>query len=196
MMGQRNEGVRMEPQEKKMGMGWGRFAAMIATSTFIMFFLMYQLVYTFDHALFSINRLIASLVMACVMTAVMLSFMWSMYKGVRTKVAVLVLAVVLGVLLLFVNRSQAVVGDVAFMRSMIPHHSIAINNARNASISDPRVRELADGIIRAQVLEITAMKLLIEDIEENGGLGTEPLPPRSTEITDEMWREIESMVSE
>ncbi len=64
----------MEPQEKTMGMSWGRFAAMIATSTVIMIFLMYQLVYTFDHALFSMNRLIASLVMGCVMTVVMLAF--------------------------------------------------------------------------------------------------------------------------
>jgi hypothetical protein len=186
----------MDQQKKTMGMGWGRFAAMIATSSFIMFFLMYQLIYSFDHALLSVNRLIASLVMGCVMTVVMLSFMWSMYKGKGTKIAVFVLAAVIGVLLLFVNRSQAVIGDVDFLKSMIPHHSIAINNARKASISDPRVRELADGIIRAQVLEITAMKLLIEDIQENGELATEPLPPRSTEITDEMRREIQELVSE
>jgi len=184
----------MKQQEKKMQMGWGRFAAMIATSTFIMFFLMYQLVYTFDHALLSLNRLIASLVMGCVMTAVMLAFMWSMYKGMTTKIAILVVAVLLGGLLLFVNRSQAVIGDVNFMRSMIPHHSIAINNARKASISDPRVRELADQIIRAQVLEIEAMNRLIEDIEENGELRTEPLSPRSTEITEEMLREIEELL--
>ena len=184
----------MDQQKKAMGMGWGRFAAMIATSTVIMIFLMYQLVYTYDHALFSVNRLIASLVMACVMTIVMLSFMWSMYQGMTTKIAVIVVAALLGVLLLFVNRSQAVIGDVNFMRSMIPHHSIAINNARKASISDPRVRELADGIIRAQVLEIEAMNRLIADIEENGEQGTAPLSPRSTEMTDEMLQEIEKMV--
>jgi hypothetical protein len=186
---------QLEPQEKTMGMGWGRFAAMIATSTFIMIFLMYQLVYSFDHVLFSVNRLIASLVMGAVMTVVMLAFMWSMYKGKTTKIAVIVLAAVLGVVLLFVNRSQAVIGDVNFMKSMIPHHSIAINNARKSTISDPRVRELADQIIRAQVLEIEAMKRLIADIEENGEEGTEPLPPRSTEITEEMLREIEEMVN-
>jgi hypothetical protein len=186
----------MDQQKRAKGMGWWRFAAMIATSTFIMLFLMYQLVYSFDHALFSVNRLIASLVMGCIMTAVMLSFMWSMYRGKGAKIAVLVVAALLGVILLFVNRSQAVIGDVNFMRSMIPHHSIAINNARKASISDPRVRELADGIIRAQVLEITAMKLLIEDIEENGERGTEALAPRSTEITEDMQREIEELVGE
>jgi FlaA1/EpsC-like NDP-sugar epimerase len=184
----------MDKQQKTMGMSWGRFAAMIATSTIIMFFLMYQLVYIFDHALFSINRAIASLVMACVMTVVMLAFMWSMYKGKRTKIAVLVVGALLGVLLLFANRTQALVGDVAFMESMIPHHSIAINNARKASISDPRVRELADAIIQAQVLEIAAMERLIADIEENGEMSTEELPPISTEITSEMMREIEDMV--
>ena len=184
----------MDQQKKEKGMSWGRFAAMIATSTVIMVFLMYQLIYSYDHAVFSVNRLIASLVMGCVMTVVMLSFMWSMYKGRGTKIAVIVLAGLLGVLLLFLNRSQAVIGDVTFMESMIPHHSIAINNARKASISDPRVRELADGIIRAQVLEIEAMKQLIEDIEENGERGTEELPPRSTEITDEMQRGIEKLV--
>lgn len=185
----------MNQQKRTMGMSWGRFAAMIATSTVIMVFLMYQLVYTFDHALFSMNRLIASLVMGCVMTVVMLAFMWSMYEGRGTKIAVMVVAALLAGFLLFVNRSQMVIGDVNFMKSMIPHHSIAINNARKASISDPRVRELADAIIRAQVLEIEAMKQLIQDIEENGEQGTGPLPPRSTEITDDMRADIENLVN-
>lgn len=148
-------------------MGWGRFAAMIGASTLIMFFLMYQLVYSFDHALFSLNRMIASLAMGCVMAVVMLGFMWSMYQGTAAKVAVLALAAVLGVTLLAVNRSQAVIGDVTFMQSMIPHHSIAINNARKARITDPRVRELADQIIEAQVREIAQMKRLIEDIRRD-----------------------------
>jgi hypothetical protein len=184
----------MEQQQQRMGMSWGRFAAMIATSTFVMFFLMYQLIYSLDHAMFSVNRLIASLVMGCAMTLVMLSFMWSMYKGMGTKVAVLVLAAVLGATLLYVNRSQALIGDVNFMKSMIPHHSIAINDARKASISDPRVRELADHIIEAQVREIAVMQRLIDDIEQNGERGTTELPARSTEITPEMEREIEEAV--
>jgi FlaA1/EpsC-like NDP-sugar epimerase len=100
----------VDQQKKTMGMSWSRFAAMIATSTFIMFFLMYQLIYSSDHATFSTNRLIASLVMGCIMTVVMLSFMWSMYRGMGTKIAVLVLATLLGVLLLLVNRSQALIG--------------------------------------------------------------------------------------
>ncbi|MDI5889538.1 DUF305 domain-containing protein [Halomonas rhizosphaerae] len=184
----------MDEKRQMTGMGWGRFAAMIATSTFIMFFLMYQLVYSFDHAMLSTNRLIASLVMGCVMTVVMLAFMWSMYKGVKTKIGVLVLASLLCVIFLFANRSQSLIGDDDFMKSMIPHHSIAINSSRKASISDPRVRKLADEIIAAQVREIAEMKLLLKDIEQNGEQGAEELPPRSTEITPEMARKIEQVV--
>ena len=57
-----------------MKMGWGRFAAMTATSTLIMFFLMHQLVYRVDHLTFSVNRLIASLVIDVVMAVVMHGF--------------------------------------------------------------------------------------------------------------------------
>jgi RsiW-degrading membrane proteinase PrsW (M82 family) len=79
----------MDQQKQMMGMGWGRFAAMIGISAVIMFFLMYQLVYSLDHATFSMNRVIASLVMGCVMTVVMLGFMWSMDQGTVIKITVL-----------------------------------------------------------------------------------------------------------
>ena len=179
----------MEQHSGHEGMGWGRFAAMIVTSVVIMFALMYQLVYSSDHVMFSMNRLIASLVMGCVMSVVMLAFMWSMYEGTKAKVAVLVTAAVLAIALLAVNRGQAVIDDTSFMRAMIPHHSIAVNNARKAHISDPRVRELADQIIESQVREIAEMKLLVGDIERNGKRGTRELPARTAELTPAMERE-------
>lgn len=169
-------------------MGWGRFFSMIGTSTVIMFFLMYQLIYSADHGLFSINRFLATLVMGCVMTGVMLAFMWPMYRGRTMKTAIITAAVVAAAALLFLNRNQVLVDDTAFMRSMIPHHSIAINNARKATITDPRVRELADGIIEAQVREIVLMNLLIEDIQQNGSWGDTALTPRTAELTPEMER--------
>ena len=54
------------------------------------------------------------------------------------------------------------------MSAMIPHHSIAILTSERADISDPRVRELADDIIKAQRREIKEMKWLIDDITTNG----------------------------
>src|SRR3546814_9878922 len=110
-------------------MGWGRFSAMIAVSTFIMFFLMYQLVYSSEHLMFSLNRLIAAFIMGSVMTMVMLGFMWSMYKGMALKVAVFAGALILGVALLAINRRSKLVGAVIFRKAMITHNSIAQNKA-------------------------------------------------------------------
>ena len=76
------------------------------------------------------------------------------------------------------------------MKSMIPHHSIAINNARKASISDPRVRKLADEIIESQVREIREMELLISDISRNGERGTTELAAVSAELTPDMERRV------
>ena len=172
-----------------MSMGWGRFGAMIAVSTAIMFLLMYQLVYSADHVLFSLTRLVSALVMACVMSAVMLAFMWQMYRPTAAKAAVLAGAVIGGIVLLSVNRSQALIDDVAFMKAMIPHHSIAINNARKADIRDPRVRYLADRITRDQVKEIAEMKMLIEDIERHGWRANTPLPAGPASLTPEAAKE-------
>lgn len=179
---------------KRGRMMWGRFAAMIAISALIMFALMYQLVYSFDHVFFSLNRLLASLLMACVMSVIMLGFMWSMYANRGLKIGILVGGVIGAVVLFALNRNQALVGDAAFMEAMIPHHSIAINNARKAAISDPRVRELADRIIEAQVREIEEMNLLLADIAQNGERGTEPLPPRHADLTPEMAAEARAAI--
>jgi hypothetical protein len=184
----------MDQHQRMSGMGWGRFAAMIAASTFIMFFLMYQLVYSIDHATFSTNRLVASLVMGCVMTVVMLGFMWSMYEGTGTKIAVISGALVLAGALLWLNRNQAFIRDTEFMEAMIPHHSIAINNARKARIEDPRVRELADEIISSQVREIREMQLLVDDIRRNGPRGNQVLEAQAAGITPEMDQQIREAV--
>ncbi|HEX5973425.1 MAG TPA: DUF305 domain-containing protein [Gemmatimonadaceae bacterium] len=180
--------------QRSMKMGWGRFAAMIAISVVIMFVLMYQLVYEADHLMFSWNRLLSSLIMGAVMTIVMLAFMWSMYEGQGLKIGLLAGAAVLGFILLYVNRQQTLVNDTRFMKAMIPHHSIAINNARKADIRDPRVRELADSIISSQTREIREMKLLLQDIERNGARGNTPLPAIPAVVTPGMEPKIRQAV--
>lgn len=80
------------------------------------------------------------------------------------------------------------------MKAMIPHHSIAINNATKADLRDPRVRELADEIISSQVREIREMKLLIDDIERNGRRGETTLPARPAVVTRDMEPKIRDAV--
>ena len=128
------------------------------------------------------------------MTVVLLAFMWKMYEGQGIKVAVVAVAAVAAFALLAAKRSQALVGDTSLMTAMIPHHSIAINNARKANISDPRVRELADEIITSQVREIAEMKALIHDIDANGERGQKPLPAVEAKVTPEMLPEIQGAV--
>ena len=128
-------------------MSYGRFAAMIATSTVVMFGLMYLNTYALDHATFSQTRVWMAVLMGAVMAVVMLGFMWSMYANKTVNAAIMAVAVVVFAGSLWLVRSQETVDDVSYMSAMIPHHSIAIMTSRRAHIRDPRVRELADGII-------------------------------------------------
>jgi len=142
-----------------------RFAAMIATSTVVMFGLMYLNTYALDHVMWSQTRAWMALLMGAVMAIVMLSFMWNMYANKTVNTLIYLGAAIIFVVSLFLVRSQQTVDDVSYMSAMIPHHSIAIMTSERARISDPRVRELADGIIEAQKKEIAEMKALIADLE-------------------------------
>ena len=149
-----------------------RFAAMILTSTIVMFALMYLNTYAADHVWFSQTRMWMALYMGAAMAVVMLGFMLGMYSNTRLNIAILVLAALVFAGSLYLVRSQDTVGDEAWMKAMIPHHSIAILTSSRAEISDPRVRKLADEIIEAQRREIAEMEALIADL--NGGPAATP----------------------
>ena len=147
-------------------MKYSRFATMIATSTVVMFVLMYLNTYALDHVWFSQTRAWMALVMGAAMAVIMLAFMLEMYASTRANLVVIATAIVVFSAALWLVRSQATVDDVAYMKAMIPHHSIAVLTSQRAGIRDPRVRRLADGIIETQVREIAQMKQLIRDLEE------------------------------
>ena len=148
-------------------MSYRRFGAMIATSTVVMFALMYLNTYAVDHITFSQTRTWMALLMGAVMAVVMMGFMWSMYRNSTLNAAIIGGAVIVFAASLWLVRSQATVDDVSYMKAMIPHHSIAILTSERAQIRDPRVRQLADEIIKAQVREIDEMHRLIADLEAN-----------------------------
>lgn len=152
---------------------YARFAAMIGTSSLVMFVLMYLNTYAFEHVRWSETRFYMTFVMGAAMAGVMLSFMLGMYRNTRLNLAIFAGSAVVFVLALFLVRSQVTVGDQSYMKAMIPHHSIAIMTSERAGIEDVRVRELADGIIEAQRREISEMEWLIRDIEENGPATTQ-----------------------
>lgn len=144
---------------------YARFGLMILTSTAVMFGLMYLNTYQADHVRYSETRTYMAIVMGAAMTIIMLLFMKGMYASKSANIAILVGAAAVFSLFLWLVRSQSTIDDVSYMKAMIPHHSIAILTSSRASISDPRVRKLADGIIETQRKEIAEMEALINELE-------------------------------
>lgn len=146
-------------------MSYFRFIAMIATSVVAMYILMYLNTYSYAHVYWSQTRAWMALYMGAVMALIMLGYMLAMYRNRAANSAIVVVAVVVFSGSLYLLRSQNTVDDVAWMRAMIPHHSIAILTSERANITDPRVRALADAIIATQLREIAEMETLIEDLD-------------------------------
>ncbi len=157
----------MENSNHHTGKGnYTKFILMLAASFIAMYITMYLNTYEIDHVYFSLTRFYMSCLGIASMTVIMLFFMRKMYQNKKKNIAVL-----LGSLLLFISafglvRAQSpIIGDILYMKAMIPHHSIAILTSKRADIKDPEVRKLADGIIKAQEKEIAEMKAYIQRLE-------------------------------
>ncbi|WP_025647267.1 MULTISPECIES: DUF305 domain-containing protein [unclassified Psychrobacter] len=142
-----------------------KFGLMILTSTIVMYIMMYFNTYKWDHVYFSETRAYMALYMGAMMAVIMLAFMGNMYKKTKVNLMIYGLGIVLFAFGLWGVRSQQTVDQVDWMQAMIPHHSIAILTSERADIDDPRVRQLADDIIKAQKREIGEMQALIEELE-------------------------------
>ncbi|MFC2952835.1 DUF305 domain-containing protein [Marinicaulis aureus] len=146
---------------------------MILTSMAVMFAFMYLNTYALNHIHFSETRFYMTLIMGAAMSVIMLLYMIGMYENKRLNTFIFTGSLIVFFAALLLVRSQAFVGDRSYMTGMIPHHSIAILTSERANIEDVRVRELADGIIKAQRKEIKEMEWLIDDIATNGAAKTQ-----------------------
>jgi len=158
-------------------MSYTRFFAMIVTSTVAMFILMYSTVYSLNHVFWSSTKTYMALYMGATMAVIMLAFMLKMYDNKKANIAIFVGSALLFTVVFWVFRSQTNVDDATYMRQMIPHHSLAILTSERANISDPRVRRLADDIIRAQRAEIAEMEALIANLDDADYEYQEPIEP-------------------
>ena len=150
-------------------MSYWRFFGMIATSTIVMFGLMYVNSYAWEHLYYSESRVYMAVYMGATMAVIMLN----MYSNRMVNIAIFAGSAVIFAGALFLFRSQDFIDDKAWMKAMIPHHSIAILTSRRAEITDPRVAKLAEEIVLAQNREISEMRFLVEDIERNGKAGAD-----------------------
>ncbi|GAK90960.1 DUF305 domain-containing protein [uncultured Nonlabens sp.] len=156
-----------EHKNNKEGMSqYTKFFLMLGASFIAMYITMYLNTYEFDHVWFSLTRFYMVCLGIATMAVIMLLFMLNMYKNKKKNIAILVGSAVLFLGALGLVRDQkSTVGDVLWMKGMIPHHSIAILTSERADIKDPEVKKLADDIIKAQKKEIEEMKRMINRLQ-------------------------------
>ncbi|SRX55057.1 DUF305 domain-containing protein [Aequorivita sp. CIP111184] len=145
-----------------------KFVGMLAASFVAMYITMYLNSYQLDHVYFSLTRFYMSCLGIAAMAIIMFVAMRNMYQNKKKNIAIVLCSIILFAGALGLVRAQApIIGDVLWMKAMIPHHSIAILTSKRADIKDPEVKKLADDIIKAQEKEIAEMKTMIKRLENN-----------------------------
>ena len=145
-----------------------KFVGMLLASFIAMYITMYLNTYAIDHVYFSLTRFYMSCLGIAAMAIIMFVAMRNMYQNKKKNIAIVLGSIVLFVGALGLVRDQkSTVGDILWMKAMIPHHSIAILTSERADIQDPEVKQLADNIIKAQRKEIEEMKAMIKRLQEN-----------------------------
>lgn len=139
-----------------------KLAIAISINTVIMFFLTFVLIDSIEHFQVNINRIYMALIMAFPMVIVMMLVMRSMFMDKKLNTILYVTSGAVIILLFFLMRTQTPVGDVQFLRSMIPHHSSAILMCEQSTINDPEIIELCGEIIQSQEEEIAQMLDILE----------------------------------
>lgn len=103
-----------------------------------------------------------ALLMVAPMAVVMLLMMGKMYPNKMLNIGIVAGAVIIFALVLTGLRTQTPIGDVQYMKAMIPHHSSAILVSKNANLKDPEVKKLAEQIIQSQEKEIAEMETILD----------------------------------
>ena len=127
----------------------------------IMYMVMFVMIDRLSSFYNNLNMVYMTLMMVAPMVVLMIVFMPGMFKS-KTVNAVLIgssLVTFFGCFALI--RTQTTIGDSAFLRSMIPHHSGAILMCEQAKLRDPKVATLCTNIIKSQREEIAQMKAML-----------------------------------
>jgi uncharacterized protein (DUF305 family) len=130
-------------------------------SGIIMYLVMFVMIDRIDSFYNNLNMFYMTLMMVAPMVVLMILAMAHMFKSKAANVSLLALSVVAFFGSFALIRTQTMIDDRAFLRSMIPHHSGAILMCQEASLSDPQIVKLCGNIVRSQREEIDQMKTLL-----------------------------------
>ncbi len=155
-------GTKAAPMKHESAGGhYGRFGWMLLLSFAAMYVLMYAMVDRLGNAVPNINTAYMAGLMTAPMAILEILLMARMYPDKRKNLVVVLVGVVLLLACWFAIRLQAGVGDRQFLKSMIPHHAGAILMCEQATLTDPEVKALCSGIVKAQEEEIARMNALL-----------------------------------
>lgn len=147
-------------------MSYQQFAVMMVISFFIMYIVTFLNIDDVSHYHTSLTRIYMALMMVAPMAVVMMLMMGKMYPSRKTNTGILLAGVVVFIVALAGLRTQTPIGDVQYMKAMIPHHSSAIMVSKHANIKDPEVKMLSEQIIQSQEKEISEMNQMIERLSK------------------------------
>lgn len=147
-------------------MSYRNLAIMTVLSFISMYILMYAMVNVLANVYPNINQTYMAALMTAPMVFIELLLMGSMYKNKTLNAALVALSVLVLAVAWFAIRTQVAVGDVQFIKSMIPHHSGAILMCEKASLSDAELKKLCASIVTGQQSEIDQMKAILTRLEK------------------------------
>lgn len=143
------------------GKAYGMLGLNLLLSAVVMYLVMFTMIDTTAEFFNNLNNVYMTLMMVSPMAILMLLMMGSMYPNRRLN-AVLCVAFAGVFLLSFIGmRTQTLIGDGQFLRSMIPHHSGAVLMCGESSIKDPEIVALCADIVQSQRDEIDQMKAIL-----------------------------------
>jgi hypothetical protein len=140
---------------------YSKLAITISINAVVMFLITYAMIDTLDHFYPNINRAYMALIMVAPMVVLMLIVMQAMYPNKTLNYFLIAAFTGIFFLVFVLMRTQTSVGDVQFLRSMIPHHSSAIVMCERSSITDPEIVSLCAQIVKAQKEEIAQMQNIL-----------------------------------
>ncbi len=138
----------------------------LAISTVVMYFVMFSMIDGLGSFYHNINMFYMALTMVAPMAMLMLLMMGSMYGNKRLNLILYIGFAALFIAAFAAIRTQVAVGDVQFVRSMIPHHSGAILMCQQAELGDAELVRLCGEIVQAQRTEIEQMKAILNRLGE------------------------------
>jgi uncharacterized protein (DUF305 family) len=141
---------------------YNRLYTVLAINSVVMFLLTYALIDSWAHFIPNINRVYMALMMVAPMAILMLVVMGAMYENKRLNYLLIGGFALLFVASFSLARVQGFVGDDAFLRSMIPHHSSAIVMCEESDITDQEIEQLCDEIVKTRKEEIAQMEDILD----------------------------------